>query len=265
MTDAKKYTSKLASKRVLITGGTSGIGYCVAEACLEQGATVILSSSQASRMQSAMSRLLEAYPTARDRLSGHACDLSSPADAERNIQTLLDQASDSTKHKLDHIVHTAGDAVLTTPLSQLSLDAIQQAGMVRFFAPLLLAKHAPPHMHPGPASSLTFTSGLVADRPIPDWTVLAGYTAGLAGMARSLALDLRPLRVNVVAPGGVLTEAWSHIPPEQLEGVKQAFSSKMCTGRMGRPEDVAEAYVYLMRDENVTGTVLGTNGGGLLM
>jgi len=206
--DAQKYTTKLHSKRILIIGGTSGIGYCVAEACLEQGATVILSSSQPSRIESAIARLLKAYPSATNRLSGHACDLASPASAEENIEHLFAAVGqDSAGRKLDHVISTAGDALATVPVAT-TLAQMQAAGMVRFFGPLLIARFATPWMNPGPAASITLCTGSVAERPMPDWSIVASYAAGLYGMVRGLALDLKPLRVNLISPGAVKTELW---------------------------------------------------------
>lgn len=187
--DAQKYTTKLHSKRILIIGGTSGIGYCVAEACLEQGATVILSSSQPSRIESAIARLLKPYPSATNRLSGHACDLASPASAEENIEHLFAAVGqDSAGRKLDHVISTAGDALATVPVATATLAQMQAAGMVRFFGPLLIARFATPWMK--------------------DWSIVASYAAGLYGMVRGLALDLKPLRVNLISPGAVKTELW---------------------------------------------------------
>ncbi len=264
--DAQKYTTKLHSKRILIIGGTSGIGHCVAEACLEQGATVILSSSQPSRIESAIARLLKPYPSATNRLSGHACDLASPASAEENIEHLFAAVGqDSAGRKLDHVISTAGDALATVPVATATLAQMQAAGMVRFFGPLLIARFAPPWMNPGPAASITLCTGSVAERPMPDWSIVASYAAGLYGMVRGLALDLKPLRVNLISPGAVKTELWDKMPREAYRESERSMGERSLTGRIGRPEDVAEAFVYAMRDENATGTVVGTNGGGLLV
>lgn len=269
-TDAKKYTSKLHNKRILIIGGSSGLGYAVAEASLEQGAHVIISSSRPARIESAISRLVQSYPSARERVRGQACDLASAATAESNIERLFVFATVSDGDgggggKLDHVVFTAGDGLATMPLCSISLAAIQAAGMVRFVAPLLIARYAAPHMAAGPASSITLTTGSVAEKPMRDWAVVASYAAGLYGMVRALALDLKPVRVNLVSPGAVATELWAGMPREAYVEFERQIGERALTGRIGRPEDVAEAYVYAMKDANLTGSVVGSDGGGLLV
>ena len=260
MADSRKYSNKLAGARVLIIGGSSGIGYCVGEACLEFGASVIISSSQQSSIDSSIDQLLKAYPSARGRIAGYTCDLSSPS-VETNIVKLLEQCGGP---KFDHIVHTAGDRLATLQLEDTTLESIQKAAMVRFNSPLLLAKHAPKYLNPGPASSITLTTGVISRKPTKDWSLVASYATGLHGMMRNLALDLAPIRVNLVSPGVVLTPLWDGMPKERVESLMESTKGKCTTGAVGKPEDVAESYFYVMRDWNVSGSVIDTNGGCLL-
>lgn len=260
MTDGKKYTNKLAGARILVIGGSSGIGYCVAEACVEFGASVVISSSQQSRIDSSIDQLLKTYPSAKGRIAGHACDLSSPS-LEANIEKLFEQCG---APKFDHIVHTAGDSLATLKLEDATLESIQKAAMVRFNSPLLLAKHAPKYLNPGPVSSITLTTGSVSRKPNKDWSIVASYATGLHGMMRSLALDLAPIRVNLISPGAVLTPLWDSMDKDKVESLMEHVKAKCTTGAVGRPEDVAESYLYVMRDWNVSGSVVDTNGGSLL-
>ena len=174
MADSKKYTSKLSGKRILVIGGSSGIGYCVAEASLESGASVIVSSSNEERIKSSIDKLLKSYPSAEGRVSGYPCDLTSPS-LDSNIEHLLSQCGD----KLDHIVFTAGGRLAIQKLEDATLEGIQKAGMIRFNAPLLLAKHAKKYLNAGPASSIVLTTGSVSQRPQKDWSVIAGYATGM--------------------------------------------------------------------------------------
>lgn len=260
MTDSKKYSNKLAGARVLVIGGSSGIGYCVAEASLEFGASVVISSSQQSRIDSSIDKLLTTYPSAKGRIAGYACDLSTPS-VEANIEKLFERCGGP---KFDHIVHTAGESLHTGKLEDATLESIQKAAMVRFNSPLLLAKHAPKHLNPGPASSITLTTGSVSRKPNKDWSIVASYAAGLHGMTRNLALDLAPIRVNLISPGAVMTPLWDGLPKEMREGFMEQIKTKCTTGVVGRAEDVAESYLYAMRDWNVSGSVIDTNGGFLL-
>jgi len=266
MPDQTKYTQKLSGARVLVIGGTSGIGFCVAEASVELGASiVIVSSSSSDRVKVAVSKLQQAYPSTKCEISGQVCNLGDEATLEKNVQALFSAATSEGSQKLDHVIFTAGDALAAKSIHEVDMDFIKQAGMVRFFAPLLVAKHAAKHLASGPASSITLTTGAVSQQPIPNWSVVGSYATGLHGMTRNLALDLKPLRVNLVSPGGVRTELWNNIPEQTRETMLEGMGKKTATGTIASPEDVAEAYLYCMRDHNVTGSVVSTNGGSLIM
>ena len=243
----------------------TGIGYSVAEASLEFGANVTISSSNPDRVSKAVQKLQTAYPSASARIHGHACNLADEATLESNLAALLDKTTSKASNQLDHVVFTAGDALASAKLADVDMTFIKQAGMVRFFAPMLLGKLLPAHLRPGPDSSYTLTTGAVSEHPIPDWSVVGSYATGLHGLTRQLALDLRPLRVNLISPGAVETELWDGLPAEKRGEMMEGFAKKMATGRVGRPEDVAESYLYCMRDGNVTGSVVSSNGGHLVM
>lgn len=283
MTDQVKYTNKLQGIKALVIGGSSGepntprifvvilyigshdfvgIGFAVAEALVEYGATVTLSSSNPSRVESTVSKLQADYPSAKDRIAGHACDLGSAQTAEANIAALFKATG-----PLDHIVYTAGDALATIPVSDYTAEKILQAGQTRFVAPLLVAKYASKYLSPGPKSSITFTSGSVAERPIPGWAVIGGFAAGMQGIVRGLAVDLKPIRVNSVQPGATDTNIFkqSGFPEEAKQAMFKEWSEKFPVGKIARPETLAEAYIYLIRDENITGENINSSGGMLIV
>lgn len=205
---------------------------------------------------------------------------------------------------IDHVVHTAGDGLATMKLEGIEMEGVKKAGesffflslffsfsflfwgflfsecgiacipmliifqyqgMVRFFAPLFLGKLAPKYMNPGPASSIIITTGSVSERPLPDWTVVNSYATGLQGMVRGMALDLKPLRINLVSPGVVDTELWKDMPEDVKRGMFAEMEKKIPVGRVGQVVDVAESYLYLMKDRNVSGAMVSTSGGHLLV
>lgn len=247
------YKDKLAGKSILIIGGTSGIGLGVASLCLAHNAKVTISSSTDKKLSNALGRLKAAYPTAH--VVGYTCDLRASA-VEQSVKALFEKTG-----KLDHIVHTAGDPLAMCKLSDVTVESIQKAGEIRFVSPLIVAKYAQRYLNGGPESSLTLTSGSVADRPNADWSVVASYAAGLYGMVRNLALDMKPLRVNLVSPGAVDTELWDGMSAEKKKALFDAIMARALTGAVGQPEDVAEAYLYAMKDRNVTGDIIRTNSG----
>ncbi|KAK7564908.1 hypothetical protein BKA81DRAFT_374903 [Phyllosticta paracitricarpa] len=267
MTDQKKYTTKLVDQHILVIGGSSGIGFGLAEALLEHGARVTISSSSATKLSTAVSQLSKAYPSAANKryIASHACDLGDPSTLESNITSLF--ASTTSTAPLHHVVFTAGEALHTVPLDDLDMARAHAAGTVRFFAPLLVAKHAARALPKSPASSITLTSGTAGDRPpMPNWSLVAAYAAGLYGMARGLALDLRPLRVNVVAPGAVDTPLWTQTFDDgEREAMLKSVGEGLLTGEVGRVEQVVEAFLWCLKDRFVTGEVVKTNGGALIV
>ena len=259
-----KYISKLKGARVLVIGGTSGIGFGIAEALLENDAKVLVSSSSQERVSKAVERLKSLNPTADGRIQGLVCNLGSQDDVESEVKELFLKVAEGGK--LDHVVYTAGDALTVGRFEDFSLKEIQQAGMVRFFGVLVVAQQLRQHLKEGPASSFIMTTGGLSQRPRKDWTVIMSYLTGLEGMSRALARDLAPIRVNLVGPGPVDTELWdSHKETGNLDELKSSIASTMATGRFGQVEDVVESYLYLMKDHNTTGSIVYSNGGGLLM
>ncbi|KAF4996552.1 hypothetical protein FGRMN_4436 [Fusarium graminum] len=257
-------TSKLNERRVLVIGGSSGIGFGVAEASIANGAYVILSSSSEEKLLSALKKLEDKYSVSRGRVQGFVCDLSLPETAEAEVKRLFRKVVEGGK--LDHVIYTAGDAMLIGNLEGFSLSQIHQAGMVRFFGPMLVAQHLKGALKEGRASSFTLTTGLAPKRPPKDFTVISAYLAGLSGVVTGLARDLAPIRVNQVSLGAIDTELWDHI--RQAGGFEQFradFENRTLTRSMGDVRDVAESYLYLMKDKNATGSTVRTDGGLLLI
>ena len=258
--DQFKYITKLRDKRILIIGGTSGIGFSVAEACVEHGAHVVVASSTSAKVSKTIERLKSAYPTFASNVNGTTCDLSKHETLEQNITALFEFAGKG----VHHVVISAGDALQIIPLSAVSSDYLRDAPTVRFLAPMILSKIAPQFMVPGPESSITFTGGANSVKPSPGWGIFAAYGAGLEGLTRGMAKDLKPIRVNLVSPGAVLTEMWDTVPEEARKGMQEAFKAETLVGKLGTPQDVAEAYLYAMKDQFVTGSVISTDGGRIL-
>lgn len=144
------------------------------------------------------------------------------------------------------------------------MQNILQAGQIRFFAPLLLAKFLPTYLNTSYKSSYIITTGTVSEKPRPDWSVISSYAGGLYSTVRNLALDLKPIRVNGISPGAVDTEMWK-MDKEAKEKMMEAIAQETTTGRVGRPEDVAEAYLAIMKDGNMTGSMLRTDSGHMLL
>lgn len=272
---------KLSQARILILGGTSGIGFAVAQLALESNANIIIASSSSAKIQSAIKRLQESYPDSVASIAGYAVDLADEA-AEENIIKLLDYATSPSlfpssrdeddkenpgqdRVLLDHISFTAGNIpTLHLPTSpSVNKTYINSIGDVRVIGAAFIAKHSQKYLRQSPSSSITLTSGANVERPQKGWTFGAMMGGALEGMARGLAVDLAPVRVNVVAPGSVDTEIFDRFGDKKEEFMKK-FGEQTLTGAVGKPRDVAEAYLYAMRDWFLTGNKIGSNGGRLL-
>ena len=193
-------------------------------------------------------------------MKGFHC--SKPQVLESSLDALFQAAT--VQHKVDHVVFTAGDAVKIAPLSVTNVDDILASGNVRFLGPLILAKLAPKYMSPGPKSSITLTGGTMSHRPLKNWAVQAAWGSGVEGIARGLAVDLAPIRVNLVSPGAVYTELFHGIPEASIQAVLQGYKEWTLMDKVGTPDEVAESYIYLMRSTFVTGTIVTTDGGRLV-
>nr|OQO31862.1 hypothetical protein B0A51_00868 [Rachicladosporium sp. CCFEE 5018] len=283
MADQVKYLFKLRDKHVLVFGGSSGIGYAVAEAATEHGARVTISSSDPDRVTRALDAIVAAYPSRRDYVNGRPCDLGDESTMDENIRTLFEELD-----PVDHVVFTGefglrksadgkgvvelsvsatapiGESVPPVPIANATVEDLRTAMGARYIAPALVAKHAGRHLRPDPATSITLSTGVVTERPIPGWSAIAGARSAIIGLGKNLALDLRPVRVNIVAVGAVDTGVSVHQDGERRVDVQSALESRTAMGRVALAEDVAEAYLYCMKDMNVTGSVISTNGGVLL-
>ncbi|OBT67477.1 hypothetical protein VE03_03085 [Pseudogymnoascus sp. 23342-1-I1] len=250
--------NKLAGKHVLIFGATSGLGFAVAEASLASSATVTITSSSQARIESTIQELTTSFPNSQIR--GHTCDLSIDT-VEAELDALFEKV-----RAVDHIIYTAADKIAIVPVQDITRDKIIAAGQMRFVAPMLVAKVGSRYLSPGPESSITMTTGTVCERPFSGWTIAAGYAGGICSMARNLAVDLKPVRVNVVNPGIVDTPFWDKLmTPEQKESMFKTYAAKLPTGRVPNAGDIAEAYIYLMKDVNATGRVVTTDSGALIV
>ncbi|MFJ8437183.1 SDR family oxidoreductase [Kitasatospora sp. NPDC094019] len=233
------------TRRVVVIGGTSGIGFAVARAAAAQGSNVVVASSSQDRVDLAVKKL-----------GGPAEGIVLDVADEAALAAFFDRIGE-----FDHLVYTAGEPLLLKPLADLGGGESRAFFERRFWGALLAAKYATPKLRPG--GSITLTSGAFATRPVPGALLGAGITAAVEGVTRALALELAPLRVNAVRVGAVRTELWDSTVPEP-EAFLRAQGSRLPVQRVGTPEEAAAAYLYLLDNGYATGTVLTLDGGAAL-
>ncbi|KAI0378945.1 putative short chain dehydrogenase/ reductase [Hypomontagnella monticulosa] len=246
----------IKGQHVLVIGGSTGIGLAVAQLAASEGLVVSLASSNQSRVSAAVSQIQASVPGAA--VAGYVCDVNTD-DAESNLEQLFaDVVRAASGRQLDHVVYTAV-TLDVRPVSEVSAGYLRDSVQFAYVVPLLIGKLAPRYVRGAYTSSLTLTSGRLGQRPLPGMSVPSGWGASLFGTMRGLALDLAPIRVNLVSPGLVdtrLINEWR----DQLTAMAKAS----LLGKIGTPEEVAEAYIYLMKDTNATGSAVSTNGGALV-
>jgi NAD(P)-dependent dehydrogenase (short-subunit alcohol dehydrogenase family) len=236
----------LQGKRVIILGGTSGLGFATAEAAAQEGATVVVASSSRAKVDSAIARL-------PDGAEGHVLDLST----EEGVRAYFDRIGE-----FDHLVFTAGEALQLGKLEETSLEQAKQFFNIRFWGAFMAAKYGSREIRSG--GSIILTNGIVGLRPVKGWIVAASITGAVEALTRALAIELAPIRVNLVCAGFVKTELWDGMPEGERNQMFDQVAQKLPAGRVGEAADLAQAYLYLMRERFSTGAVIVVDGGGVL-
>jgi NAD(P)-dependent dehydrogenase (short-subunit alcohol dehydrogenase family) len=263
------HQDRLANTHILIFGGTSGIGFAIANMALSHHASVTISGSTQAKVDDKVSLLRSFYPSLpASAVSGYACDLADNANMEANLKALLDKVTENGKKKVDHIAFTAGGPGKLPKVSDVTMESALEPMVMRLVAPALIAKllSTGAYMPLTSNSSFTVTGGTNTYKPSPGWTYVASTGGSLDGLVRGLAVDMAPLRINAVVPGAIHTELLQglleKIGPERTEKMKGEWG---LAKEFGRPEDIAEAYGYLMRDRFATGASVTSDGGRILI
>ena len=214
MTVASSATT-LHDQRVALLGGTSGIGLAAAQAASAAGASVVVASSSRQRVAEALAVL-------GGHAEGHAVDVAD----EAAVRTLFERIG-----AFDHLVDSAGDALQIGALPDTAIDTMRKAFEVRVFGALAAVKHAAPHLRPG--GSAVLTSGVASLRPQSGWAAAAGICGAMDAIGRALAVELAPIRVNVVSPGFARTPLWAGIPEAEREAMYAEKGAALLSGRGG--------------------------------
>ncbi|MBP1845485.1 NAD(P)-dependent dehydrogenase (short-subunit alcohol dehydrogenase family) [Rhizobium petrolearium] len=241
---------KIKGAEILVVGGSSGMGLALARRLLAEGADVTIAGRNIAKLDAARRSLGN-----HANLKTAALDLTQEEDIARFFR---DQGS------LDHIVSTAADIEGAYQfLPDLKISAAQRMVESKFYGPLLLAKYGAPHLPP--LGSIVYTSGVAAYRPAARGSVVAAINAALEGLVRALAVELAPLRINAVSPGWVDTPIWNFVAGDAKQATLDAMAKRLPAGRVGRPEDIADAICFLIGNGFTTGTVLHVEGGHRLV
>ncbi|KDN40054.1 hypothetical protein RSAG8_08375, partial [Rhizoctonia solani AG-8 WAC10335] len=136
---------------------------------------------------------------------------------------------------------------------------------VRYWAVIIAAQHIYKNNLIKPGGSIVLTIGIVHYRPFPGWSLINGMVGAVESSTRGLAIDLKPIRVNTIAPGVTDTELFSTFSSEARTSFFKSHEEKLPVGHVGTPDEVAEAYIFAMKCTYLTGQVITVDGGGVLV
>ena len=237
----------LQNKRVVILGGSSGIGLAVAEQAAAQGAKVVLSSSNAERLQKAVKSIGR-------EAQGEALDVSDESAVEAFFANL---------GPFDHLVYTAADNLQLQNLANTNLKQARSFFEVRYWSALAAVKYGSPHIRKG--GSIVLTTGIAGKRPRKQWVIVASMCGTIEALTRALAIELAPIRVNAVSPGVVRTNLWQTMSAEERENLYDSVGKTLPVGRVGEAHELAQTYMYLMQQGYSTGQTVVVDGGTVLV
>jgi NAD(P)-dependent dehydrogenase (short-subunit alcohol dehydrogenase family) len=236
----------LESKVVVVLGGSSGMGLATAKAAAAEGAQVVITGRSQEKLTAANAQLPAGSRSA-------ALDVAD----EAGTRSLFDQLG-----QVDHLFVTAGLVTLGAGLAA-DTEKLRPAMDTRFWGALYAAKYGAAKMKDG--GSITFMSGVSAWRPRPGGSVGAASCGAVEAFARSLAIELAPIRVNTIQPGFIDTPLIDELAGERKRDLIAMQSARLPVKRIGTPEDIADAVLFLMKNGFVTGITLTVDGGHTLI
>lgn len=233
-----KMNNMLNEKRILVVGGSSGIGLAVARHALQNGAHVLIASRKASERVGALPDL------PGESIETHAFDITSPEDPPRLFEAI---------GVIDHLVISVRPETTPSPFETMDIDEAKRAFETKFWGQYRLIQVAQHHIRE--TGSITLTSGIAGEKIYKGASTMAIINSATETLCRVLAVELAPLRVNVVSPGFVEPK------PKRVQERANQFPLR----RLASMDEVASAYLWLMASPYMTGTVNVIDGGARLI
>ncbi len=228
---------------IVITGGGSGIGLATARAVVAQGAHVVIAGRTPEKLAQARAVL---GPRART----HVLD----ALREEDVRAFFSDVG-----PFDHLVTAAGPQAGDVAFLDMDMAAVRERFDAKFWTQYHAVKHGAPLVRAG--GSIVLFSGWMGRKPMLGVSTYAAIDGAIEALTKNLALELAPIRINAVNPGVIATPLWDSLPEEMRRGVLDGFAHSLPVGRVGTPEDVSKAVLFLMDNGFATGAIVDVDGG----
>jgi NAD(P)-dependent dehydrogenase (short-subunit alcohol dehydrogenase family) len=236
----------LLGQTLVVIGGSAGIGLETARQARAEGAKLILAARNPEPLQRAASEL--------DALSTVAFDAT---DFQR-LGTFFDELPTP----IDHVLVT-GPGPYYAPLAELDLDKARRHIEAHLLLPVQIARHAASKVRPG--GTLLFMGGTGGRRTAPGFALISALTAALPALTKNLALELAPIRVNLIAAGFVDTPLSASLLGDQLDARREELRTTLPIRRVVGAADVAALAVHIMTNTALTGATYDIDGGQQLV
>ena len=232
---------QLAGKKVVVVGGSSGIGLATAELAKQNGATVIIASRSEEKLKAAAGGI-------------GAQAIRVDVTSDESVASLFSQCG-----AVDHVVVTAAQ-LKTGPFNSVAMDDVRATVEGKFWGAWRCARSA----QIAADGSLTLVSGFLSVRPRPNSAIVCAVNGALESLTRSLALELAPVRVNCVSPGIIDTPIRAAMPEAARREMLEKAATALPVRRVGVGEDIAKQILAFMDNGFATGAIVYIEGGGML-
>jgi NAD(P)-dependent dehydrogenase (short-subunit alcohol dehydrogenase family) len=236
----------MTEQKALVIGGSSGMGLATAKRLALAGAHVVISSRSEEKLKAALAVI-----------EGKADAKSLDFTDEQSVRRFFESVG-----PFDHLVLMGAGLPAWGKFQEIQTAALESAFRNKFWGYFFCAKYAAPYLRKD--GSILFTIGGAARSAIPGTAGLAAVNGAIMCMAFTLAKELAPIRVNILSPGLVDTPAYDWMSAEEKQGFYQQMGGNLPVGRVGKPDEIAEAVHYLVTNGYTTGAVLDIDGGGRL-
>jgi NAD(P)-dependent dehydrogenase (short-subunit alcohol dehydrogenase family) len=232
----------LTGKKVMIVGGSSGIGLATAERAKKEGAEVVIASRNAERLKAAANKI-------------GATAITADVTSDDSVAACFRQCG-----PVDHVVVTAAQ-LKTGPFKTVPMDDVRATMESKFWGAWRVARAAEIRA----SGSLTLVTGYLSRRPRPNAAIVGAANGALESLTLGLALELAPVRVNAVSPGTIDTPIRAAMPEAARRDMLEKTAAGLPVRRVGVGDDIAQQILTFMTNGFATGSIVYIDGGALIV